>query len=109
MSLQVLPPLRQKKIAHMTTRKLSAIRGQVDGRERLVLRRTNGVQPELMKQCIAAGVTKININRLVLDDYVHLRSEVNMISYTAVVEQGVGKVMDLTREWMEICGSAGKA
>lgn len=71
---------------------------------------TNGFQPELMRKCIAAGVSKINVNRLVLDDYyVHLRSEVGNLSHTALIEQGVDRVIDQTMQWMEICGSARKA
>jgi fructose-bisphosphate aldolase class II len=30
-------------------------------------------------------------------------------SHTAIMEQGVDKVIDQTVEWMEILGSAGKA
>lgn len=93
----------------MSVHRLSAIRGQVNGRVRLVLHGTNGFQPELMEQCIAARVTKINVKRLVLDDYyVHLHSEVTKVSHTTLIEQCVDKMIDLTIEWMKICGSAGK-
>lgn len=75
-----------------------------------MLHGTNGFKPELMKECIAAGVSKINVNRLVLDDYyTHLRSQVSNVPHTALIEQGVEKVIAQTVEWMEICGSAGKA
>lgn len=71
---------------------------------------TNGFSPELMKSCVAAGVTKINVNRLVLDDYYnHLRQNVGLMPHTELIEQGIQKVADLTVKWMEICGSAGKA
>lgn len=77
---------------------------------RLVLHGTNGFAPELMKKCIEAGVSKINVNRLVLDDYYeHLRSQVNQLTHTSLMEQGVEKVIAQTIEWMEICGSVGKA
>jgi fructose-bisphosphate aldolase class II len=63
-----------------------------------------------MKRCIEAGVSKINVNRLALDDYFeHLKANVGSSSYTTLMEQGVEKVMLQTIEWMEICGSAGKA
>lgn len=62
-----------------------------------------------MKQCIAAGVSKINVNRLVLDNYyTHLKANVSKLPHTTLIEQGVQEVIDLTAEWMEICGSAGK-
>lgn len=63
-----------------------------------------------MKECIAAGVSKINVNRLVLDNYyTHLRAEVSNMPHTNLIEQGVDKVIEQTVEWMEICGSAGMA
>lgn len=75
-----------------------------------MLHGTNGFAPDLMKECIAAGVSKINVNRLVLDDYyTHLRAEVSNTTHTNLMEEGVKKVINQTIEWMEICGSAGKA
>lgn len=63
-----------------------------------------------MKECIAAGVSKINVNRLVLDNYyTHLRANVSSLPHTSLIEEGVKEVIDLTVEWMEICGSAGRA
>lgn len=63
-----------------------------------------------MKQCVQAGVCKINVNRLVLDDYYeHLYGNVGKMPYTQLIEEGIKKVADLTVKWMEICGSAGMA
>ncbi|OOQ82528.1 fructose-bisphosphate aldolase [Penicillium brasilianum] len=45
------------------------IRQQSKGRINLALHGTNGFEPELMKRCLAAGVTKINLNLLVLNDH----------------------------------------
>ncbi|KAH7145453.1 hypothetical protein B0J13DRAFT_665826 [Dactylonectria estremocensis] len=86
------------------------IRAQANGRVRLVLHGTNGFSPELLKEYIAAGVSKINVNRLVLDEYcIHLRSQVSRLSHTTLLEEGVQKVVAQTAEWIGICGSAGKA
>lgn len=75
-----------------------------------MLHGTNGFAPDLMKRCVAAGVTKINVNRLVLDDYYeHLNANTNKIAHTQLIEEGIEKVTQLTMKWMEICGSAGKA
>lgn len=77
---------------------------------RLVLHGTNGFAPELMTKCIEAGVSKINVNRLVLDDYyAHLHSQVAKVPHTTLIEEGVDKVIAQTMEWMDICKSAGKA
>ncbi|KAJ5993568.1 fructose-bisphosphate aldolase [Penicillium sp. IBT 35674x] len=86
------------------------IRVQANGRVQLALHGTNGFAPDLMKQCVAAGVTKINVNRLVLDDYYeHLRANVAKMPHTQLIEEGIQKVADLTIKWMEFSGSAGKA
>jgi fructose-bisphosphate aldolase class II len=62
-----------------------------------------------MKKCILEGVAKINVNKLVLDDYSdHLKASAGKIPQTKLMEQGVEKVARQTIEWMEICGSAGK-
>ncbi|UQC88806.1 uncharacterized protein CLUP02_14331 [Colletotrichum lupini] len=85
------------------------IRAQIAGRVRVALHGTNGFPPDLMKQCIAAGATKINVNRLVLDDYyTHLRSQVTRLPHTTLIEEGTSNVIRQTKEWMEICGSAGQ-
>lgn len=63
-----------------------------------------------MKHCIAAGVSKINVNRLVLDNYyTHLKANVSKLPHTTLIEEGVMEVVNQTVEWMNICGSAGKA
>lgn len=63
-----------------------------------------------MKQCVKAGVSKINVNRLVLDDYYeHLYANAGKMPHTQLIEEGIVKVASLTTKWMEICGSAGKA
>ncbi|CAI7591072.1 unnamed protein product [Penicillium manginii] len=86
------------------------VKAQTNGRINLALHGTNGFAPELMKRCVAAGVTKINVNRLVLDNYYdHLHANVGKMPHTQLIEEGIQKVTDLTIEWMEICGSAGKA
>ncbi|KAJ5737919.1 fructose-bisphosphate aldolase [Penicillium malachiteum] len=86
------------------------IRAQADGRVHLALHGTNGFAPELLKRCVAAGVTKINVNRLVLDDYYdHLHANVEKIPHTQLMKEGIQKVADLTIKWMDICGSAGRA
>lgn len=63
-----------------------------------------------MRQCIAAGVSKINVNKLVLDNYFdHLAAKAGKIPHTVLMEEGTEKVISQTVEWMEACGSAGKA
>ncbi|KAI0483919.1 ketose-bisphosphate aldolase, class-II [Xylariaceae sp. FL0804] len=91
--------------------RLASIREQIGGRVRIALHGTNGFPEDLLRKCIETGVTKINVNRLVLDDYYeHLRSDApRRLAHTALIEEGTDKVISLTKRWMEICGSAGKA
>ena len=63
-----------------------------------------------LKRCIAAGVSKINVKRLVLDTYYdHLHTSVSQMPHTQLMEEGVQKVANLTATWMKRCGSAGNA
>ena len=80
------------------------------GNVNLALHGTNGFSADLMRRCIAAGATKINVNKLVLDDYsAHLVANAGKVPQTMLMEQGVQKVVAQTVEWMEICGSIGRA
>ncbi|KAI1325717.1 aldolase [Xylariaceae sp. FL0255] len=86
------------------------IRKQINGRVRWVLHGTNRFSPNIMKQCIAAP-RKINVNRLVLDDYyVHMRAEFSQkVPRTKLIGQGTEHVISLTKTWMDICGYSGKS
>ncbi|KAF6818081.1 fructose-bisphosphate [Colletotrichum plurivorum] len=86
------------------------IKAQINGRVSVALHGTNGFPPDLMRKCVAAGAVKINVNKLVLDDYyTHLRSQVANVPHTTLIEEGTEHVIRQTKEWMEICGSAGRA
>ena len=90
--------------------RLKEIREKIQGRVRIALHGTNGFKPELMKRCISEGVAKVNVNKLVLDDYSdHLKANAGKVPQTKLMEQGVEMVTRQTMQWMEICGSAGKA
>lgn len=92
------------------TCRLRKIREKLGGKVHIALHGTNGFKPELMKKCIAEGVSKVNVNRLVLDDYSeHLKTNAGKVPLTRLMDEGVEKVVRQTMEWMEICGSAGKA
>jgi fructose-bisphosphate aldolase class II len=62
-----------------------------------------------MRRCIAAGVSKVNVNKLVLESYYsHLEEQTGKLPHTILIEEGVEKVVAQTMEWMDICGSTGK-
>ncbi|KAF2658467.1 tagatose 1,6-diphosphate aldolase [Lophiostoma macrostomum CBS 122681] len=90
--------------------RLHQIREKVNRRVSIALHGTNGFSPALLEKCIAEGCTKINVNRIVLDNYyAHLRQHAATLTHTQLMEEGTQKVVDLTVRWMGICGSAGKA
>jgi fructose-bisphosphate aldolase class II len=77
---------------------------------RVVLHGTNGFEEDVMTKCIKGGVSKINVNKLVLDDYnEYFQAAAATEPLTKLMEEGVEKVVKLTEVWMQKCGSAGKA
>jgi fructose-bisphosphate aldolase class II len=63
-----------------------------------------------MKKCIKGGVSKVNVNTLILDDYLeHLKKNASKLSLTTLMEEGVKEVQRLMEWQMDVCGSTGKA
>jgi fructose-bisphosphate aldolase class II len=63
-----------------------------------------------MKKCIKRGVSKVNVNKLILDDYLeHLKNNASKLSLTTLMEEGVREVQRLMEWQMDVCGSTGKA
>lgn len=89
---------------------LSTIRHRVSGRVRIVLHGTNDFPEDIMKRCVEGGVSKVNVNKLVLDDYlVHLKENASKVALTTLMEQGVEQAQRLTEWQMDVCGSTGRA
>ncbi|EME87417.1 uncharacterized protein MYCFIDRAFT_75274 [Pseudocercospora fijiensis CIRAD86] len=77
---------------------------------RVVLHGTNDFPEDIMTKCIKGGCSKINVNKLVLEDYNnYLKEAAPTTVITKLMEEGVNKVAKLTELWMHRCGSAGKA
>lgn len=90
--------------------RLEAIRQKAAGRVRIVLHGTNDFPEDIMKKCVAGGVTKVNVNKLVLDDYlVHLKENASKLSLTTLLEEGVRETRRLMEWQMDVVGSTGKA
>jgi fructose-bisphosphate aldolase class II len=63
-----------------------------------------------MKKCIKGGVSKVNVNKLILNDYLeHLKKNASKLSLTTLMEDGVKEVQRLMEWQMDVCGSTGKA
>ncbi|KAF2489683.1 aldolase [Lophium mytilinum] len=90
--------------------RLEAIAKFAAGRVRIVLHGTNDFDEVTMRRCIQLGVSKINVNKLVLDDYlVHLKEKASTLGLTTLMEEGVEKVVKLMEWQFDVCYSAGKA
>jgi fructose-bisphosphate aldolase class II len=75
-----------------------------------VLHGTNDFPEDIMKKCIKSGVSKVNVNKLILDDYLqHLQKNASKLSLTVLMEEGVKEVQRLMEWQMDVCGSTGKA
>lgn len=89
---------------------LDKIRESAAGRVRIVLHGTNGFPVDIMQRCIEGGVSKINVNKLVLDDYlVHVQENAAKQSLTQFMEEGVVKAQKLMEWQMDVVKSSGKA
>jgi fructose-bisphosphate aldolase class II len=92
-------------------KRLESIRDHAQAKNvRVVLHGTNGFTKDVMRQCIAAGVSKINVNKLTLENYQkHLELNASKLSLTQLLEAGMAEVQRDTEEQMDICMSSGKA
>ncbi|CAD0110808.1 unnamed protein product [Aureobasidium uvarum] len=92
-------------------KRLKSIRDSAQMRNvRVVLHGTNGFKTDLIRQCVAAGVSKINVNKLILEDFqTHLELNASKLSLTQLLEAGMAEVQRATEEQMDICLSSGKA
>ncbi|KAI1362308.1 ketose-bisphosphate aldolase [Xylaria arbuscula] len=90
--------------------RLANIREKTKGRVGLVVHGTNSFPEDVMQRCIKEGVSKVNVNKLILDDYlVHLEKKAPTMSLTNSMEQGVKEIQRLMEWQMDVCGSTGKA
>lgn len=90
--------------------RLEMIRQKVGGRVRLVVHGTNDWPEELTKKCVAGGCVKVNVNKLVLLDYLnYLKSNAPSKNLTTLMEEGTNEIQKLTEWAIDVCGSTGKA
>ena len=95
---------------NLDTKRLSSINRQLNGRVELVLHGTNGFEPELMKDCIKAGVTKININKLILQCWNdHLEANAHKLPLTRLIDGGIEVLQAEVERWIDIVASSNHA
>ncbi|KAK9455947.1 ketose-bisphosphate aldolase [Dipodascopsis uninucleata] len=90
--------------------RLKKIVAYVNKRSRVVLHGTNDFPKDLFQECIAAGVSKINVNKQLLDPYLdHLKLNASKLNLTTLIEDGTVEVQKGAELLMNWCLSSGKA
>ncbi|THY07279.1 aldolase [Aureobasidium pullulans] len=90
--------------------RLEAIKKQANGRVRIVAHGTNEWPDDVTQRVIQAGVSKINVNRLVLDDYLkHFRANAAKMPLTKLIDEGFQHTTRQQEEQMDVAWSTGKA
>jgi len=89
---------------------LEAIQKKVDGRVQIVLHGTNEFIPEILNKCIERGVTRVNVNKMVLSDYFAYTAEkTGKVPLTEQLETGTDLIKKQCEYWIDNMGCAGKA
>jgi fructose-bisphosphate aldolase class II len=89
---------------------LQSIYEKTRGNVQVVLHGTNEFTPEILEKCIERGVTRVNANKLVLEEYNNYIAEnTGKIPLTQVIEEGTTKIQKQLESWMDSIGSSGKA
>lgn len=89
--------------------RLASVDRQIKGKALLVLHGTNDFEPELIKRCVASGVTKLNVNKLVLLAWSDWLKDNAHLLITRQIDGGMEVLQKETERWMRVCDSAGKA
>ncbi len=76
----------------------------------IVLHGTNGFPPDIMKKCIDLGVTRVNVNKLVMEPYFdYVNEHTGKKPLTSLMDEGTDTIQRMAEEWMDHIGSSGKA
>ncbi|KAH0364389.1 aldolase, partial [Aureobasidium melanogenum] len=95
---------------HLDYERLESIQKKVDGRVQIVLHGTNEFIPEILNKCIERGVTRVNVNKMVLSDYFAYTAEkTGKVPLTEQLETGTDLIKKQCEYWIDNMGCAGKA
>lgn len=89
---------------------LASIHEKAKGTVQIVLHGTNEFTPEILNKCIERGVTRVNVNKMVLSDYFEfVAKNTGKIPLTTLLEQGTALIQAQCEGWIDAMGCAGKA
>ncbi|KAH6895927.1 ketose-bisphosphate aldolase [Thelonectria olida] len=89
--------------------RLEKVNATVGDRVHLVLHGADPFDEDIFRRCIAAGVTKININKGMNKHYARVQDEMRGKPLTSVIEAGTLAMQKAIEQYMQWLGSAGKA
>ena len=99
-----------KERPRLDVERLKAIRQKVE--IPLVLHGASGLTHEQVKECVAAGICKVNFAtelRIAYTEGVKEALQANPIDPKAYGKAGRARVQALAETWMAVCGASGKA
>ncbi|KAK4233977.1 ketose-bisphosphate aldolase [Achaetomium macrosporum] len=89
--------------------RLRKINDRVGERVRLVLHGADPFDEKIFRECMAGGVTKVNINKGMNKHYARVQEEMRGKPLTSVIEAGTNEMQKAIEQYMHWLGSAGKA
>lgn len=89
--------------------RLEAVHKAVGDRVRLVLHGADPMTEDIFHRCMAAGITKVNINKGVNNAYAKAQEETRGKPITAVMEAGTDRMQEAVEWYMDCFRSTGKA
>jgi fructose-bisphosphate aldolase class II len=92
--------------------RLEKVRKAVEGKVKIVLHGTNAFDQSLFRQCIGHGVSKINVNKQLIDPWktmMNQRHETGFLPITKLMEDSIVIFQKEVERLMDECGSSGKA
>ena len=88
--------------------RLEKINEAVGSKVRLVLHGTDGFDQDIFRKCIRAGISKVNINKVVNRAYMDMQKE-GTLGITQLMEKGTDAMQSIIEKIMDDLESSGKA
>jgi fructose-bisphosphate aldolase class II len=101
---------RPMSILTFAPHRLASIQHATKGCVQMVLHGTNGFPEEIMRNCVKHGMTRCNVNELVLNKYgAYVAANTGKAPLTESMEQGTKLIQKLVEWQMDVVRSTGKA
>lgn len=95
---------------HLDFPRLARIRDASLGKVTLVMHGTNEFTADIFKQCVEAGMTRLNVNQIVLWKYEkYAQEKAGRTPLTQFMEEGTALIQERIEWMMDAVGSTGKA